>query len=97
MSVKGGKGKERRRRREGDESVREARPPLTSYCKSGPRMTEGYTSGSSFPESKVQRYLYDNTVSFQHPPRNRIMGSLPAAPFRALMAELKTLGGIERM
>lgn len=77
MSVKGGKGGRREGAKEEgggeggsaegrDEGVREARPPLTSYCKSGPRMTESYTSGSSFPESKVQRYLYDNTVSFHH-------------------------------
>lgn len=70
VSVKGGKEKERERREgaQRGESVREARPPLASYCKSGPWMTKGYTSGSSFLESKVQWYLYNNTVSFQHPP-----------------------------
>lgn len=41
--------------------------PLTGYCKTVPWITEGYASGSSFLESKVQRYLCNNIVSFQHP------------------------------
>lgn len=75
------------------QSVREARPPLTSYCKSGPPTATGCTSGSYFLESRVQRYLYDNTVSFPVV-RHGLMGSQqPSAVFAALMAELETLGG----
>lgn len=48
-------------------SVRAARPPLAAYCKSALWTTKGYTSGSSFLESKVQWYLYNNIVSLQHP------------------------------
>lgn len=64
------------------QSVREARPPLTSYCKSGLPTATGCTSGSNFLESRVQHYLYDNTVSFQHPCRQTRNNGVSAAQRR---------------
>lgn len=63
-------------------------------------MTKGYTSGSSFLESKVQWYLYNNTVSFQPPPfsfLHRVLSILADSSFNALMAELKAGDRNERM
>lgn len=66
-------GRRRRERGEGrstegwNEVLEKHVEPLTGYCKTAPWITEGYASGSSFLESKVQWYLCNNTVSFQHP------------------------------